>query len=242
MVALKQLLIDILKGVGLLVALWIIDTFIAFVPFSRASNTEYIITTWLVVDILLVMILNKEFKFFNKVVWFAFIAAIGLLTISYFLPLNSNIPAEALELNSNLNQQYENKYDYAKALFFALEVKYSAPIRQYLLEPWKVFFIKDFAYFWNLPEGSYADSSTQGRMYQIMLLESGRFDSSEVILHQGFCSNSPHLLVDIHHPEKGDIWADFWAVDNFPGVESNKTYEFGMRAIRPCNDLIGTGY
>ena len=131
---------------------------------------------------------------------------------------------------------------YAKELFFAVEEKYTSPIRQYLIEPWKVLLIKDFEYFWNLEKGEYVDSNIQGRIYRKLLFVSGRFSKDEVTIHQSFCSNSPHLLVKIYHPEREDIWADFWAVDNFPGVESNKTYEFGMRTIRPCDDLIGIGY
>lgn len=157
----------------------------------------------------------------------------------YFLPLNSNIPQEAIELNNQISQQNQNKYDYAKDLFFAIEKKYTSPIRQYLLEPWKVFLIKDFAYFWNQKEGIYADSNVQGRIYRKLLLKSERFSEDEVKIHQSFYSNSPHLLVSISHPERELIWTDFWAVDNFPGVESNETYEFGMRTKRPCNKLIG---
>ncbi|MBD3354496.1 hypothetical protein GF361_00760 [Candidatus Woesearchaeota archaeon] len=239
----KKLLLDILKGVLLVVVIWYIDTFIAFVPFSRQSNTRHILMTWFIVDTVFVSLLVR----FKKINWRVGASSLGfifLLVGMYFLPINSNIPQNALMINNNLSEQYsENKYDYAKALFFEVEKKYTSPIRQYLLEPWKVFIIKDFEYFWNQPDDSYADSNIQGRIYRKLLLKSGRFTSEEVIIHQSFCSNSPHLLVKINYPERGTpIWADLWAVDNFPGVESNKTYEFGMRTIRPCDDLIGKGY
>jgi hypothetical protein len=238
----KKLYYDILKGVLLVVIIWIIDTFIAFVPFSRESNTRHIIATWFIVDFILVFWLVKIKKVNWRIGIFAILFAF-LLAGMYFLPINSNIPQEVSVMNEELSIQYENKYDYAKALFFEVEKKYTSPIRQYLLEPWKVFIIKDFEYFWNQPIGSYADSNIQGRIYQKLLFESGRFTSEEVTIHQSFCSNSPHLLVKIIHPEREQpIWVDFWAVDNFPGVESNKTYEFGMRTIRPCDDLIGEGY
>ena len=237
----KEILITSLKGLLIVVALWIINAFIAFVPFSVESNTRLIILTWFIVDFAFVFALVK-LKKINRWVAIPALLFFGLLVALYFVPINSNIPADAMEINNKISQENTNKYDYAKNLFFAVEKKYKSPIRQYLLEPWKVLFLKDFEYFWNLEEGSYADSSIQGRIYRNLLLESGRFSKEEVAIHQSFCSNSPHLLIKIIHPEKGDVWADFWAVDNFPGVESNKTYQFGMRTIRPCDDLIGSGY
>ncbi len=238
----KKILITTLKGVGLVTAFWIINTFIAFVPFSVKSNPEAVIMTWLVVDFAFIFSLVR-LKQVDRWTAIPALIFIGLLAILYlWVPLNSNIPANAIKINSEISQKNANKYDYAKELFFAVEKKYSTPVREYLLEPWKVFFIRDFAYFWNLREGAYADSNIQGRIYRALLLESGRFSEDEVVIHQSFCSNSPHLLIKLTHPEKGEMWADFWAVDNFPGAESNKTYEFGMRTITPCNDLIGQGY
>ena len=237
----KKTLLDILKGVLLFIALWLINTFIAFIPFSVQSNTRHILLTWLIIDVALIIYIYKR-KFFNKTVVISFFAFFLLLVISYFLPLNTNFTQESLDLNKQLSEKHENKYNYAKELFFAIEKKYTSPIRQYLLEPWKVFIIKDFTYFWNLEKGAYADSNIQGRIYQNLLFESGRFTKEEVTIHQSFCSNSPHLLVKISHPEREPIWTDFWAVDNFPGRESNRSYEFGLRTIRPCKELIGTGY
>lgn len=237
----KEISFSILKGILLIVLIWVIDTFIAFVPFSRQSNTRLIILTWVVIDVVLIYALVKINQI-NKIVTISAITFTALLVALYFAPVNSNFSQDALELNKRISEKNANKYDYAKELFFEVEKKYAAPIRQYLLEPWKVFFIRDFAYYWNLDEGEYADSSIQGQMYRNLLLQSGRFTKEEITTHQGFCSNSPHLLVRITHPDREDIWADFWAVDNFPGVESNETYEFGMRAIRPCDEIIGEGY
>jgi len=237
----KRIIFASLKGIGLVVAIWIINTFIAFIPFSAESNAIHVIITWLIADFIFIFILVKT----KQLDWWVIIPAltfVGVLIGLYFVPINSNIPQNAIELNNLLSEKNENKYDYAKELFFAVEEKYSSPIRQYVLEPWKVFLIKDFEYFWNLEKGKYADSSIQGRMYRKLLLASGRFSKEEVIIHQSWCRNSPHLLIKITHPEREDIWADFWAVDNFPRAEVNKTYEFGLRTIRPCDDLIGTGY
>lgn len=226
-----------LKGILLVIIIWIINTFIAFVPFSTQSNTRIIILTWFIVDLIFIFILYKQ-KFFNKTIVITALIFTSIMISFYFLPLGPDIPSEAIELNDQLSQQNIDRYDYAKDLFFELEKKYTSPIRQYLLEPWNVFIIKNFEYFWEMEEGSYADSNIQGRMYRKLLLDSERFSKDEVKMHQSFCSNSPHLLINIYHPEK-EIWADFWAVDNFPRFESNQTYEFGMRTIRPCNQLIG---
>ena len=237
----RDIFLNISKGVAVVLILWAVNTFIAFVIFSVESNTILIILIWLIVDIILIFILYR-IKYFNTTVTiFAFIF-IGILVSAYFLPINSNIPQDAIKLNNSLSQENENKYDYAMDLFFSIEDKYTSPIRQYLLEPWKVFVIKDFEYFWNLERGEYADSNIQGRIYRKLLLESQRFSAEEVLIHQSFCSNSPHVLVRISHPEREDIWVDFWAVDNFPGVESDETYQFGMRTIRPCDKLTGVGY
>jgi len=232
---------SIMRGVLLILLIWAVDVFIAFVPFSIESNTRYIILTWLVIDILIIFSLKKA-NYFDKTTTIISITIIFLLILSYFIPINSNIPQEAIELNNQISKKYENKYDYAKALFFAVEEKYGAPIRQYLLEPGKVVLIKDFAYFWNLPEGDYVDSSVQAQIYQKLLLQSSRFKKEELPIRQGFCSNSPHAAVKIIHPDREVIYADFWAVDNFPGVNSNRTYEFGLVTIPPCEELIGKPY
>ncbi len=231
---------NFLKGVILIVSLWLINTFIAFVPFSVESNTRYIILIWIIIDTLIIYALTK-LKYFNAIVIISSLIFIALISFSYFLPLNSNVPQEAIDLNNQISEQNENKYDYAKNLFFEVEKKYTSPIRQYLLEPWKVFIIKDFEYFWNLKEGEYVDSNIQGRVYKKLLILSERFTEDEVIIHQSFCSNSPHLLVKIYRQEQ-EIWADFWAVDNFPREGIDEIYEFGMRTKRPCDLLIGEAY
>lgn len=237
----RDLTKNILKGILLIIYLWLINTFIAFVPFSRESNTRLIIITWILIDSAFIYYLNKK-KYINRIVIVSAIIFLLAVIGFYFLPINSNFTKEAINLNNQLSQEHQNKYDYAKALFFELEKKYTSPIRQYLLEPWKVVLIKDFKYFWNLKEGSYVDSNIQGRMYRKLLLESKRFSQEEVEIHQSFCTNSPHLLVKIKHPDRETIWADFWAVDNFPRKEVEQKYEFGLRTIRPCDALIGKSY
>lgn len=233
---------SIAKGVFLVVVLWVVNTFIAFVPFSVQSDTRYILITWAIVDVLLIGLLIK-YKKLDRIAGISAVGFVLLVAGAYFLPLNDNFTPEALELNQRVSDANDDKYDYAKELFFEFEKKYTSPVRQYLLEPWRVFLIKDFAYFWNLEEGEYADSSVQGRMYRKLLLQSGRFTTDEVTLHQSFCSNSPHMLVRIEHPDREEIWADLWAVDNFPGTdERDETYEFGRRTVRPCNKLVGAPY
>lgn len=237
-----KLIKSISKGVGLVILIWITNTFIAFVPFSVESNTKHILITWGVVDLLLISSL-VYYRKLDRVAGISAVVFVLLIVGSYFLPLNDNIPLSAIQINQQLSVQEEDKYDYARNLFFEVEKKYTSPVRQYLLEPWKVFVIKDFAYFWTLEDGGYADSSVQGRVYRKLLLNSGRFTEDEVFLHQSFCSNSPHLIVGIIQPGRDVIWADLWAVDNFPGSDGrDETYQFGQRTVRPCNKLSGEPY
>ena len=238
----KKLLIDIVKGILLVISIWIIVTFVVFVLFAKDFKPMNILLTSLLAIGILLWLLIKYKKLNLRIGIFAIVFA-GLLFGMLYAPLNSNIPQEALDLNNKLSSQYEDKYEYARALFLEIEKKYNAPRMQYLLEPWKIFFMKDFEYFWNLEQGSYADCSAQGRMYQKLLLESKRFSEEEAIIHYSFCSAAPHVSVKIIHPEREEpIWADLWAVDNFPGLGSNKTYKFGMRPTTLCDDLIGEPY
>ena len=138
-----------------------------------------------------------------------------------------------------ISNKNDNKYDYAKELFYEIEKNWDSPIRQYLLEPHKIFFIRDFNYFWNVK--GYVDSKIQAQIYQRLLIDSKRFDGNEVILKQKWCVNSPHGMIIIKHSEQ-DIYADFWAVDGFPRPGIPEEYNFGQYAVKPCNKLEGEPY
>jgi len=149
----------------------------------------------------------------------------------FLIPINNNIPADARAFNEGLSAQHEERLGYAKALFDILAARWSAPLRQYLLEPHKVFLIKDFRYFW-AAEGGYVDSNSQAQMYRRLLIASGRFSAEEAELALLGCGLSPHAFVALN---VGDtpVYADLWAADNVPG------YQFGMYAAAPCDQLRG---
>jgi len=236
----KALLLNIFKGIALIVVLWAINTFIAFVIFTPTDeHTKIINITWLITDIALYIFLVK-LKFINwQVNVFAILTVLTLVLLYMFAPVNRNIPEEAISLNDELSSGHRDAYEYAEELFYEVEKKWGSPIRQYLLEPHKIFFIRDFEVLWN--EEGYVDSSLQAQIYRRLLLASGRFGEEEVIVKQKWCVNSPHGVTVIHHPKK-DIYADLWAVDNFPREGIDEEYQFGKYAVRPCDVLAGEGF
>jgi len=217
-----------LRGVGLIALFWAIITFIAFIIFNQETDVKPIIFTWTLI-LLLVYLQLKRQRWINKAINITAIITTMVLLILYFIPINKDLPQEALDLNKEISERNQDKYQYAKELFFETEKKWTGPTRQYLLEPHKVFFIKDTTFFWNV-EG-YVPSNIQSQIYQGLLLESGRFTEEEVVLKQGVCTNSPHGYVEIKHPDRV-IYADHWAVDHFD-------YKFGQVAFVPCTELVG---
>jgi hypothetical protein len=232
----KSLGVNISKGIGLIILLWLINVFIAFVIFTPADeDTVRINITWLITDVLVLAGLYK-IKLLNKWAGIFAILTIAFLVLMYLTPISSRMPPEALELNQKISAEYDNKYDYAKALFFEIEKRWTSPVRQYLLEPHKVFFIKSPSFFWKHKD-EYADSNIQAQIYSTLLLESNRFTEQEIVLKQKWCVNSPHRVVIIKAPER-DIFADLWAVDHF----GKANYSFGQYTLAPCEELTGEPY
>lgn len=221
---------DILKGIFLVVGIWIMNAIIAFVFFSpTVLDTPKILITWAIADVGLLLLLTIP-RFYTKTVILSSVGFIAILVGLYFVPITSSIPSSATELNELISEQNPDRLDYAELLFYKVEEKWTIPIRQYLLEPHKPFFIKSFAYHWNLPMGAYTDSNIQSQIYFQLLLESGRFTEDDVRIKNSFCTNSFHPYVII--VDNGDeIFADFFAVDNF------EEYQFGQFAPYPCDEL-----
>lgn len=219
---------EAIKGLILAVVWWVLAIFIAFNIFSVADeHTVLILLSTLAVSIFGAKYLLDNRKITKQtLLWYLiwFIVLIGL----YYLPINSNIPNETLILNKQISEANLNKFDYAEELFFKIEKNWTSPTRQYLKEPAKTFFIKDYKTFW-FTKG-YVPSNIQAQMYHQLLIRSGRFNPNEVELVNDFCANSPHGL--IYFKEKND-YADFWAVDQFPSE-----YKFGDRTVYPCNKLL----
>jgi len=230
----RNLVIDIFYGVVLIVILWVVNTIIAFVPYDGQTNVRLVIGTWLLVDALIIFSLRR---FINKIVVIAAVMIIIILVVLYLIPIRTNFPESALTTNERISSENPDKYTYAMVLFEETELKWTGPVRQYLLEPHKVFFRKSAAFFWDVD--GYVSSNIQSQMYRNLLLESGRFNENEIEFKQHFCTNSPHGYVQINSDKHGLIYADHWAVDNFPGKERNEIYKFGLATFSPCNKLSG---
>tara|TARA_Y100000310_G_C20683739_1_gene817654 strand:+ start:2727 stop:3410 length:684 start_codon:yes stop_codon:yes gene_type:complete len=220
---------DILTGLLLIVVIWTMITFIAFVIFDRDTHVLVIIPTWIIAISLLLYLLREKITTTTSVTMGVVVL---ILVVLYFIPVSSSLPEEALTFNSDLSNKYGNRTIYSQKLFFELEKKWESPTRQYLLEPHKVFFIKSAKYFWNV-EG-YVDSNIQAQMYRNLLLASPiRFNKFDVKVEWWhWCTNSPHSVVAIKNPDR-IFYADLWAVDHFD------EYEFGQFTPAPCNKLKG---
>jgi len=232
----KKRILEVLFGIGLILILWVVNTFIAFVPFDRQSNVRFVIGTWLLVDGLIIFFLKK---YTNRTVFIAAVITILALIVLYLIPIRANLPENALEINDRISTENEGRFVYAKLLFEETEAKWTGPVRQYLLEPDRVFFRKSATYFWDVD--GYVPSHIQSQMYRNLLLESGRFTENEVEFKQHFCTNSPHGYIQFNSDKHGIFYADHWAVDNFPGAERDGVYKFGQATFSPCNKLSGEG-
>lgn len=227
----KNFFLDMLKGLATLASAWLILSFFSFVVFSRAEeHTAPILISSLLVFVFLAVYLTIT-NHLNYISWLSTLFFVLLLVFLFYIPINDDIPEEAREFNENISERYEDRYDYAEALLFELNDLWISPVRQYLLEPHKNFFIKDFEYFWE-EQGSYVDSNIQSQIYRNLLLESNRFEEDEVDLRRTVCTNSPHTYVAIIHEDR-EIYADLWASSYF------EEYEFGMYTSIPCNELLG---
>lgn len=219
------------KGIGLLILLWAINAFIAFVIFNRETDIWLVLPTWFMFDASICVILYRG-GLLDRFVALGAAISVLFLAILYLVPANNNFPDDALLLNKQLGARYGDNYEYAEALFSAVEKRWTSPTRQYLLEPHKVFFIKSAKYFWNLPKGAYVDSNVQAHLYRNLLLLSTRFAPEEIVVEQHFCTNSPHGVV-VLKKDGEKIYADLWAVDNF------REYRFGQYTKSPCDTLTG---
>lgn len=216
---------NVLLGIVLVITLWFVNLFIAFGIFSPIrEDTKIIVFSWLIVDTLIIYTLIRKKKF-NKKVVLGMCLVVGVLVVLYLIPINNNIPQEVLDLNKEISDKNLDRYNYAEELFFVVEGKYASPIRQYLLQPNRIFFIKDFSKLWN--KTGYVDSSLQTQIYRNLLLKE-RFNEPDIMIINGFCTNSPHRYLKF---ENGDF-ADLWAVDNF------ENYKFGQYSPFPCNELL----
>jgi len=224
---------EIGKGILLVPIIWFWLVFVAFVIFSPSDeHTQPIIWTWLVsIPILLIVLWWVGYLRLQS--GLTFLGMLLLLVVLFLIPVVPNIPQEATEFNQG--HFVDDRFEYAQSLFSSLTGRWEAGTREYLMYPHHIFLHKDFAYFWHLPENGYVPSNIQSQIYRYLLLESNMFTADEVSLRHGWCSNSPHGYIVIAHPD-GEIYADLWAAKHFPH------YEFGQRAVHPCDVLGGEGF
>jgi hypothetical protein len=223
---------SLIKGIGLVVIFWIVNTFIAFSIFNRDTKVQFVIMSWIIADILIFNFL-KKLKFADTKSNITAMFTLAVLIMLYLAPINSNFPQEALDLNEQISRESSDKYNYAKELFYITGDKWTGPTREYLLQPDVVFLRKDATFFWNV-EG-YVPSNIQAQMYRNLLLESGRFTEEEIEFKQQFCTNSPHGYNLFILDSDQVFYSDHWAVDHF------EEYEFGQVTFAPCDELTGEG-
>jgi hypothetical protein len=226
----RRYLIELAKGFALFWGAFFLLSFIAFVPFSRESSAYLILAVWAAILAILVWLLWRQRLVGWMTLGFSLLTFVVTASL-FFVPVNDNIPAEARALNRDIAAEHDNRYAYAEALFFALTERWTTPTRQYLLEPHKVLFKRDFAYFWERP-GEYVDSNLQAQIYKRLLLDSGRFADEELWLERYHCINSPHTVLAIQGDDR-IVHADLWAADHFDD------YRFGMFTAVPCTELYG---
>lgn len=222
--------VEAIKGGALFWLSYLLLGVLGTMVFARDANGVLVLVVFLPIVIATGLGLWR-FRLIRPLTLVFFALSFPLAAGLFLIPINNNIPAEARALNERLAADHENRMDYAKALFDVLAERWSAPLRQYLLEPHKVFLIKDFAYFW-VREGEYVDSSVQAQMYRRMLLASGRFTPDEVEVQLRGCGLSPHAFAALQIDGE-TVYADLWAAQNIP------EYEFGMYTAAPCNELHG---
>jgi hypothetical protein len=218
----------VLTGAALIALLWAVMAAVAFIPFGRDSSALHIIATALVVFAAIVAVLAVR-RWVDLETGVYAVLTIAVLVGAYMVPLRSELPPAAQQMNRELSAQHGDRYRYAQALFWRIAESFTGPTREYLLQPLRIFVIKSPTYYWETR--GYMPSHLQAQLYRTMLLASGRFEPAEVEYKTGRCFNSPHGYVVIHHPQRR-IYADLWAAANFD------EYRFGQVVDMPSCDGI----
>lgn len=220
-----------LIGPGLVVLFWFLFAFFAFVPFSRETPAILILSIAGAV-----FLAALAFLVFRRLVdletGLYSLLFLGVLVGLYAIPLRDNLPAEAIETSQRISSAHEDRYEYARELFWDVVGRFTGPTREYLLQPQRIFLHKSSRYFWET--GGYMPSHLQAQLYRHLLLDSGRFSREEVLYETGRCFNSPHGYVVILHPERR-IYGDLWAAANID------EYRFGQVVQMPSCDRVAAG-
>lgn len=147
------------------------------------------------------------------------------LYLVYKMPLQGEVPEDMINKARELDEMSKDKLELVKNVYDFINQSYTSPIRQYLIEPKKIF-IKDKQTIWNL-RGRYMPSYQQNLMAKEMLLATGKFDEKDFELRSGWCEISPHSVLFVNIDGK-KVAIDTWFADNFG--------EFNCYTFRPCGE------
>ncbi|MGH9456072.1 MAG: hypothetical protein ACRD2J_00335 [Thermoanaerobaculia bacterium] len=220
------------SGLLLLPLFWCLFALFAFGPFDRETPAQIILTVtgavWAAVVVLLAM---------RRLIGLETLGGLALAVAAmigfYSIPLRGDLPPDLDALNRRISASHEDRYEYAREAFRVVVRSFTGPTREYLLQPQRIFLLKDAGYYWETR--GYVPSHLLAQLYRKLLLASGRFDETEVVYRTGRCYNSPHGYVVIRHPRRS-IYADIWAAQNIDA------YRFGQLVEMPsCDALAKSG-
>lgn len=218
-------------GPALVIVFWFLFAFFAFGPFDRETPAVLILSLAGAVFLVFVVLLRFRGLVDLETGLYA-ILFFGILVGLYAIPLRDDLHPDARALNRAVSARHDDRYEYARELFWNVVERFTGPTREYLLQPQKIFLLKSAEYYWEVR--GYMPSHLQAQMYRHLLIDSGRFSADEVRYETGRCFNSPHGYVVILHPDR-EIHADLWAAANID------EYRFGQVVEMPSCDRLAAG-
>jgi len=128
--------------------------------------------------------------------------------------LDKDVPLDLWEkIKSNKS---ESKLDYLKYIYDEIGNKYTSRPRYYLREPFNKFFETNVSEIW---EGTPDRPSTiQNYMLKLILIKSGRFIESDIVIINTYCVITPHQYLKVRL-DKEWVNVDLW--------DREKPHEFG---------------
>lgn len=221
--------IRILTGIGLIAWLWLLMALVAFVAFDRDTPALLIVSITLALWAATLVLLGWRGRL-DLETGLYLLLTLALLVGLYMLPLRDDLPREARALAREIaDRNPDDRYAFARELFWTLPGRFTGPTREYLLQPQRIFLQRSASYYWET--GGYVPSHLLAQLYRHLLIDSGRFEAGEVRYRTGRCFNSPHGYVEIDHPER-IVYADIWAAMAF------EEYRFGQVVDMPSCDGI----
>jgi hypothetical protein len=213
-------------GAGLILWLWLLAAVLGFAVFDRDSGGLVVVGSALALFALSAGLLAWRRRLDWETGVYA-VLTVGLLVALYNVPLRDDLPPEAVELAEDYSARHDDRYEFARALFWDISGRFTGPTREYLLQPQRIFLLKSATYYWET--AGYVPSHLQSQLYRHLLIASGRFAPDEVKFRTGRCFNSPHGFLEITHPAR-ELYADLWAAQNIDD------YEFGQVVDMPSCD------